>query len=50
MRRGVAQHDNVMSSRAGLGLDGNPMRRRTGKIAAVLVALLAAAFLIGGPQ
>jgi len=50
MRRGVAQHDNVMASRAGLGLDGNPMRRRTGKIAAVLVALLAAAFLIGGPQ
>ena len=32
-----------------LGLDGNPLRRRTDKIAACLAALLLAAFLIGAP-
>ena len=32
-----------------LGLDGNPMRRRTDKIAACLAALLLAVFLIGAP-
>ena len=30
-----------------LGLDGNPLRRRTDKIAAFLGVLLVAAFLIG---
>jgi hypothetical protein len=33
----------------GLGLDGNPLRRRTDKIAARAAALLLAAFLIGAP-
>ena len=32
-----------------LGLDGNPLRRRTDKIAACLAALLVAVFLIGAP-
>ena len=32
-----------------LGLDGNPLRRRTDKIAAFLGVLLVAAFLIGAP-
>ena len=32
-----------------LGLDGNPLRRRTDKIAASFVALLLAMFLIGAP-
>ena len=32
-----------------LGLDGNPLRRRTDKIAARLAALLLAVFLIGAP-
>ena len=32
-----------------LGLDGNPLRRRTDKIAACLAALLLAVFLIGAP-
>jgi len=32
-----------------LGLDGNPLRRRTDKIAACAAALLLAAFLIGAP-
>jgi hypothetical protein len=32
-----------------LGLDGNPLRRRTDKIAACLGALLVAVFLIGAP-
>jgi hypothetical protein len=32
-----------------LGLDGNPLRRRTDKIAACAAALLFAAFLIGAP-
>ena len=32
-----------------LGLDGNPLRRRTDKIAAGLAALLLAVFLIGAP-
>ena len=32
-----------------LGLDGNPLRRRTDKIAAFLAALLVAVFLIGAP-
>jgi hypothetical protein len=32
-----------------LGLDGNPLRRRTDKAAAGLVALLLAVFLIGAP-
>jgi hypothetical protein len=32
-----------------LGLDGNPLRRRTDKIAARLAALLLAMFLIGAP-
>jgi hypothetical protein len=32
-----------------LGLDGNPLRRRTDKIGAFLGALLAAVFLIGAP-
>jgi hypothetical protein len=32
-----------------LGLDGNPLRRRTDKIAAWLAALLLAVFLIGAP-
>jgi hypothetical protein len=32
-----------------LGLDGNPLRRRTDKTAAGLVALLVAVFLIGAP-
>ena len=32
-----------------LGLDGNPLRRRTDKIAAWLAALLLAMFLIGAP-
>ena len=32
-----------------LGLDGNPLRRRTDKIAACLAALLIAVFLIGAP-
>ena len=32
-----------------LGLDGNPLRRRTDKIAACLGALLLAVFLIGAP-
>jgi hypothetical protein len=30
-----------------LGMDGNPLRRRTDKIAACLAALLVALFLIG---
>ena len=33
-----------------LGLDGNPLRRRTDKIAAGLAALLVAVFLIGAPM
>ena len=33
----------------GLGLDGNPLRRRTDKIAACAGALLLAAFLFGAP-
>jgi hypothetical protein len=33
----------------GLGLDGNPLRRHTDKIAAWLAALLVAVFLIGAP-
>ena len=32
-----------------LGLDGNPLRRRTDKIAACLAALLLVAFMIGAP-
>jgi hypothetical protein len=32
-----------------LGLDGNPLRRRTDKIAACLAALLVVVFLIGAP-
>ncbi len=32
-----------------LGLDGNPLRRRTDKVAACLAALLVAVFLIGAP-
>jgi hypothetical protein len=32
-----------------LGLDGNPLRRRTDKIGACLVALLLAVFLMGAP-
>ena len=32
-----------------LGLDGNPLRRRTDKIAAFLGVLLVAAFLVGAP-
>jgi len=32
-----------------LGLDGNPLRRRSDKIAVCLVALLVAVFLIGAP-
>jgi hypothetical protein len=32
-----------------LGLDGNPLRRRTDKVAACLAALLVMAFLIGAP-
>src|SRR5262249_28655957 len=32
-----------------LGLDGNPLRRRTDKIAACAAALLLAAFVIGAP-
>jgi hypothetical protein len=32
-----------------LGLDGNPLRRRTDKIAVCLAALLVAVFLIGAP-
>jgi hypothetical protein len=32
-----------------LGLDGNPLRRRSDKIAACLAVLLAAVFLIGAP-
>ena len=32
-----------------LGLDGNPLRRRTDKIAACLAALLLAVFLTGAP-
>jgi hypothetical protein len=32
-----------------LGLDGNPLRRRSDKIAAYLAALLVAVFLIGAP-
>jgi hypothetical protein len=32
-----------------LGLDGNPLRRRTDKVAACLAALLVLAFLIGAP-
>lgn len=32
-----------------LGLDGNPLRRRTDKIAVSLAALLLAVFLIGAP-
>ena len=32
-----------------LGVDGNPLRRRTDKIAACLAALLVALFLIGAP-
>jgi hypothetical protein len=32
-----------------LGVDGNPLRRRTDKIAACLAALLIALFLIGAP-
>ena len=32
-----------------LGLDGNPLRRRTDKVAAFLGVLLVAAFLIGAP-
>ena len=32
-----------------LGLDGNPLRRRTDKIAACLAVLLVAVFLIGAP-
>jgi hypothetical protein len=32
-----------------LGLDGNPLRRRTDKIAACVAVLLLAAFLIGAP-
>jgi hypothetical protein len=33
-----------------LGLDGNPLRRRSDKIAACLAALLMAVFLIGAPM
>jgi hypothetical protein len=33
-----------------LGLDGNPLRRRTDKIAARLAALLLAVFVIGAPS
>ena len=33
-----------------LGLDGNPLRRRTDKIAACLAVLLVAVFLIGAPM
>src|SRR5215470_15146223 len=32
-----------------LGLDGNPLRRRTDKMATALAALLVAMFLIGAP-
>jgi hypothetical protein len=32
-----------------LGLDGNPLRRRTDKIAARFAALLLAVFLLGAP-
>jgi hypothetical protein len=32
-----------------LGLDGNPLRRRTDKIAACAAAALLASFLIGAP-
>lgn len=32
-----------------VGLDGNPLRRRTDRVAACLAALLAVAFLIGAP-
>jgi hypothetical protein len=33
-----------------LGLDGNPLRRRSDKIAACLAALLMAVFLISAPM
>ena len=32
-----------------LGVDGNPLRRRTGKIAACLAAILVALLSIGAP-
>src|SRR5262249_18465072 len=48
VRQGGAGHDKPRPARR-LGPDGNPLRRRTGKTAAGLAALLAAIFVIGAP-
>jgi len=49
MRRGGV---GITTSRLArrLGLDGNPLRRRTDKIAARLAALLVAVFVVGAPM
>jgi hypothetical protein len=48
-RRGVPGMKATLLARR-LGLDGNPLRRRTDKIAACLAGLLVAVFLIGAPS
>jgi len=49
MRRGGCPGVKTTRLTRRLGLDGNPLRRRSDKIAVCLGALLVAAFLIGAP-